>query len=901
VCAGSNITLTIPTTGGAWSSTDTDVATIGSTGIVSGVAAGTTTISYLVTGGCGSVAASRVVNVLALPDAGTISGASTICRTTTTTLTSTVTGGTWSSSYATGASVSTAGLVTGLAAGAYTISYRMTNSCGTSTATFPISVINAPSLSTISGTATVCASATTTLTNTTSGGTWSSTNTGAATIDATTGIVTGVAAGTSTISYNVTNICGSATATRVVTVNALPVAAVITGTATLSAGTTTTLTATPAAGTWLSGSGTIASINASGVVTGASAGIATISYNRSNTCGMVTTTVAVTVSAATTPITGTRVVCAGATTNLANATAGGTWSTADAAIATIGTTGVVTGVAAGTTTVTYTFSGGGNVTATVTVNAAPAAYTGSGIICIGSQLNLGGIIPSCTWTSGTPSRATVVSATGIVTGVSLGTVNISYVNAAGCRTITQLTVNAGLAATTGVSSPCSGSSITLSNATSGGSWSSSNTARATIDASSGVLAAISGGTVTISYTISAGCVRTTVVTVASPAAITGNPNVCLTQTSLLSSTGGTWSGSSNPAVASLAASGFVTGVSVGTAVVTYRSTANATCFVTQTVTVNPLPSVIVPVDLCPTETATLTSSPAGGTWTSAFPLKASVDPVSGLVTAIILNSSAANVVNITYTLPTTCSRTAIVTVNQVPAPIGGGVRNICIAGTTTLANSTSGGTWSSATLSLATVTAGGVVTGVAAGLATISYSNAVGCASTADVTVNAMPGANSGTASVCRTATTTLSNAAGAGTWSSSNSSTASVGMSTGVVTGTNVGTANITYHRAAGCTSVTVVTVNSCARPGMTEGTDGDNSVFTVSPNPTTGAINLTTDVAGKVVIYTIDGKELQQYEAKAGTTGISMPAGLTNGVYMLRFNGADGSSKMVRLVYQQ
>jgi uncharacterized protein YjdB len=687
----------------------------------------------------------------------------------------------------------------------------------------------------------------------------------------------------------------------VVTVNALPVAAVITGTATLSAGTTTTLTATPAAGTWLSGSGAIASVNASGVVTGASAGVATISYNRSNTCGIATATVAVTVTAATTPITGTRVVCAGATTNLTNATAGGTWSTANASIATVGTTGVVTGVGAGTTTVTYTFSGGGNVTATVTVNAAPAAYTGSGIICIGSQLNLGGIISGCTWTSGTPSRATVVSATGIVTGVSLGTVNISYVNAAGCRTIKQLTVNAGLAATTGATSPCTGSTITLSNATTGGTWSSSNTARATIDASSGVLAAISGGTVTISYTVSSGCVRTTTVTVGTPTPITGNPNVCLTQTSLLSSTGGTWSGSSNPAVASLAASGFVTGVSVGTAVVTYRSTANATCFVTQTVTVNPLPSVIVPVDLCPTETATLTSSPAGGTWTSAFPLKASVNPASGLVTAIILNSDAANVVNITYTLPTTCSRTAIVTVNQVPAPIGGGVRNICIAGSTTLTSSTSGGVWSSASPSLATVSAGGLVTGVSAGLATISYTNAVGCASTAVVTVNAIPGANSGTASVCRTATTTLSNAAGAGTWTSSNSSTASVGMSTGIVTGTNVGTANITYSRATGCISVTVVTVNSCGRPGMTKGTDGDNSVFTVSPNPTTGAINLTTDVAGKVVIYTIDGKELQQYEAKAGTTCISMPAGLTNGVYMLRFTGAEGSSKMVRLVYQQ
>ncbi len=902
-CAGSNITLTNSTAGGIWSSTHTSIATVSSTGILSGIMAGTTTISYTVTNGCGTLAATRVVTVIALPDAGTISGATAVCRTTTTTLSSTAAGGTWSSSYAAGASVNTStGLVTGLAAGSFAISYRMVNSCGTSTATFPITVLNAPSLGAISGTATVCASVTTTLANTTAGGTWSSTNTSVATIaHATIGVVTGVAGGTTTISYNVTNICGSATATRVVTVNALPVAAVITGTATLSAGTTITLTATPAAGTWLSGSGAIASVNASGVVTGVSAGIATISYNRSNTCGIATATVAVTVTAATTPIAGTRVVCQGATTNLTNATAGGTWSTADGAIATVGATGVVSGVATGTTTVTYTFSGGGYVTATVTVNAVPAAYTGSGILCIGSQLNLGSSISGCTWTSLTPARASVASATGVVTGVALGTVNISYVNAASCRTITQLTVNAGLAATTGVSSPCTGSTITLSNATSGGTWSSSNTARATIDAATGLLAAISGGTVTISYTISAGCVRTTTVTVGTPTPITGNPNVCLGQTSYMSSTGGTWSGSNNPAVASLAASGFVTGVSEGTAVITYRSIANATCFVTQTVTVNPLPSIIVPVSLCPTETATLTSSPAGGTWTSTFPLKASVNPASGLVTAIILNSTAASVVNIVYTLPTTCSRTAVVTVNQVPAPIGGGVRNICVAANTALTNSTSGGTWSSASPSLATVTAGGVVTGASAGLATISYSNAVGCASTAEVTVNGIPGANSGTASLCRTATTTLSNAAGAGTWSSSNSSTASVGMSTGVVTGTNVGTANITYSRAAGCISVTVVTVNSCARPGMTEGTYGDNSVFTVSPNPTTGAINLTTSGSGKVVIYTIDGKQLQQYEAKAGTTGITLPSGLANGVYMLRFNGANGSKRMVRLVYQQ
>ena len=70
---------------------------------------------------------------------------------------------------------------------------------------------------------------------------------------------------------------------------------------------------------------------------------------------------------------------------------------------------------------------------------------------------------------------------------------------------------------------------------------------------------------------------------------------------------------------------------------------------------------------------------------------------------------------------------------------------------------------------------------------------------------------------------------------------------------------------------------------------------------NPTTGAINLTIDVAGKVVICNIDGKQLQQYEAKAGITSIALPTGMASGVYMLRFTRADGSSKMARLVYQQ
>ncbi len=769
-----------------------------------------------------------------------------------------------------------------------------------------ISVLRNNPLRPITGPKQVCVGSTTTLLNATTGGTWSSSNTARATVGASTGIVTGVSAGTVIVTYAGT--AGASFAgnrvTRAYTVNVLPEVAVISGASSLFAGTTLTLTASPSGGTWSSANSAIASVNAStGVVTGVAAGITTVSYTRTNSCGNRVTTKAVTVTAP--PITGTRVVCRGATTNLANASVGGTWSTANGTIATVGsTTGVVTGVGAGTTTVTYTYIGGSNVTATVTVNAAPAAYTGSGILCSSSQLNLGSIIPGCTWTSSNTTRATVASTTGIVTGgTTLGTVNISYTNAASCRTITQLTVTAAVGFTTGLSSPCVGSTSTALNSTPGGTWSSSNLARATIGETSGLLTAISGGTATISYTLSAGCVRTTTVTVGTPPTITGNPNICLGQQTLFVSTGGTWS-SSAPTIASVAASGFVTGVSLGNAVITYRSTSGALCFVTQPVTVNPVPSTIVaPPAICPGQTVTLTSTPSGGTWTSSFPEKASINPSTGVLTGVIFNYSTISAVNIYYTLPTGCAGLATVSVNPLPSPIGGGSRNICVLGSTTLTNSTSGGTWSSASPSLAAVSSGGVVTGgTSAGLATISYTNALGCANTAVVTVNAMPGANTGAATLCLPGVTTLSNPAGAGTWTSGNTARATVNFNSGQVTGVNTGTANITYTKAAGCISVTQVTVSMCgSRPGMSEDTKGDNSVFTVSPNPTTGAINLTTDVAGKVMIYTIDGKELKQYDAKVGTTNMALPAGIATGVYMLRFNGADGSSKMVRLVYQQ
>ena len=69
-------------------------------------------------------------------------------------------------------------------------------------------------------------------------------------------------------------------------------------------------------------------------------------------------------------ITGQGVICVGNTTQLSNTTPGGTWTSANDKVAKISSTGLVTGVKAGTSVITYTVSGK-SVTKTITVNPLP--------------------------------------------------------------------------------------------------------------------------------------------------------------------------------------------------------------------------------------------------------------------------------------------------------------------------------------------------------------------------------------------------------------------------------------------------------------------------------------------------------------------------------------------------
>lgn len=160
-------------------------------------------------------------------------------------------------------------------------------------------------------------------------------------------------------------------------------------TTSVNVGETTTLTATVSPDnatnknvTWTSSDETVATVDASGVVTGVAAGTATITVTsvadntKTATCTVTVTTVAVTGVS----VDATASVGVGETTTLTatvspnNATNKNvTWESSDNTVATVDANGVVTGVAAGTATITATSVADNTKTAscTVTVSLVP--------------------------------------------------------------------------------------------------------------------------------------------------------------------------------------------------------------------------------------------------------------------------------------------------------------------------------------------------------------------------------------------------------------------------------------------------------------------------------------------------------------------------------------------------
>ncbi len=180
------------------------------------------------TNACGTAPNSANSNTVVIttnsnPVVAPITGSNQVCVGSTITLSNITPGGLWSSSNNAVATVNSSGVVTGVSAGTVTISYAETNSCGTTTVTYVVTVNPLTVLAAIGGPSAVCFNSSVTQTNSTAGGVWSSSNTGVATINAG-GVITTVAPGTTTITYTYTNGNGCVSSVqRTFTVHPLPV------------------------------------------------------------------------------------------------------------------------------------------------------------------------------------------------------------------------------------------------------------------------------------------------------------------------------------------------------------------------------------------------------------------------------------------------------------------------------------------------------------------------------------------------------------------------------------------------------------------------------------------------------------------------------------------------------
>ena len=832
ICAGSASALSNSMPGGTWSSSNHSVATIGSvSGIVAALAPGTTVITYLLNTGCSTIS---VVTVNSLPVA--IVGPSFVCLGGNITLTD-VSSGTWSSSDISTATIgSSSGIVSGIATGVVMISYSNSLACA---ATKTITVDPLPSA--ISGQSDICLGSSATLSSSSSGGRWVSSNALTASVGSVSGVVLGIATGSVAITYSLGTGCFI---TKLVTIDPLP--SPIRGIMTVCPGNSTLLSDTTSGGTWSAGSTSISVGSGTGIVTGLSTGVSSVTYTIGSGCS---TTARVTVNPLPVFIAGPSAICIGSSATFGDASAGGSWSSSDPSTATIGSaTGLVNAMSIGVAIITYAIPTGCLVTKIVTVNPLPPAISGAGTICPGAEIALNDSVAGGIWTSHDISIVIAGSATGMVTGVGTGTTYVTYTLPTGCIAVTSVTVSPMPAPITGPGSVCVGSSITFSDTAIGGPWSSGSPLVATIAAGSGIITGISTGTAIMSYTVrSTGCIAIKPVIVDPVSPILGITEVCVGNTVTLYDTTlrGAWS-SALPAIASVSAGGVVTGVSSGISIITY--TLPTGCNAVIPVTVDPLPPVISgPGHLCIGQSGTLTDAVSGGVWNSSNAGIATINPLTGAITAI-----SAGVATMSYSV-SGCPRLFSLTVNPLPAPISGSM-HVCKGNTIILLDATLGGTWSSSIPLAGSVTvSSGIVTGLSTGTTLIFYTLATGCATEVSVTIDPLPSVITGVNHVCIGSSVSLSDSITGGLWSSSDSITAAINT-TGITTGITEGVAIMTYTLGTGCLITSPVTVNSlpAAIEGLTYVCVGRSVILTDSA---TGGLWSCSGTAGVAVVGSVTG----------------------------------------------
>lgn len=237
---------------------------------------------------------------------------------------------------------------------------------------------------------------------------------------------------------------------------------------------------------------------------------------------------------------------------------------------------------------------------------------------------------------------------------------------------------------------------------------------------------------------------------------------------------------------------------------------------------------------------------------------------------------------------------------------------LCVGDTLVLVDSTAGGVWSVSDTTVATIDASGMVAGISRGLVTVTYAKTNACATIARIRmliVGPFAGAifapghtpsTSGVDTFCYGAFLSVTGPAG-GTWGVTDTTKATI-SSTGSIMPLDFGVLDTAFYTVTdSCgydTAWYPFVIEWC--PDKVSNTTSPEKVLKLYPNPARGSVTLETQRAGTLFVFTLEGKEVLQYVAKAGATTLDLPRGLAAGMYICKFAALDGSVSMVRIVHE-
>ncbi|CAN1493247.1 Gliding motility-associated, C-terminal domain [Flavobacteriaceae bacterium] len=856
VCEGSSITLASTTTAGVWSSSNTGIASIDGSGVVTGVSAGTVTITYSAsnTSGC-TTSVSKTITVIAQPIQPTItaSGVTSFCSPATVTLTSSATtGNQW---YKDGAAITgaTARVYTASDSGSYTVISTINGCSSLESIPVVVTVSMPPVVDPIVGATVVCAGNTIQLSNTILKGVWSTSNTGIANVDAS-GIVTGVSAGTATITFTVTTKFGCVTSvSKDIIVTALPNKPSITtsGSTSFCAPSSVVLRSSANTGNQWYKEGVAITGATANSYTATNSGIYTVVVTQNGCASLESNQVTVTANASlSVPIlnaTGNTIICEGASVRLhTSSPSGNIWFNNGVAIP-----GVTGSDYIATTTGSYTVESSNTsgcvsgtstpILVTVNPNRIVALITGANTVCANSSTVLSSTTSGGVWSSSNIGVATI-DGSGVVTGVSAGTVTITYSasNTSGCTTSVSKTITViaqpiqPTITVSGATSFCAPDTVVLtSSATTGNQWYKDGTP--IVGATAKVFTATDSGFYTVINTLN-GCtsqestaveVKVSAVPAVDP--ITGAGVVCAGSSIQLSNTilKGVWS-TSNTGIASVDGSGLVTGVSAGTATITFTVITKFGCVssVSKDITVTALPNkpsitTSGATSFCAPDSVVLRSSAnTGNQWykegvaIAGATANSYTATNSGIYTVVVTQNGCTSLESNQVTVTANASL-------SVPTLNATGNTIICEGASVRLhTSSLTGNKWFNNGAAIPGVTGSDYIV-TTTGTYTVESSNPSGCVSglSAPVLVTVNPNRIvapiTGGDTICANSSITLASTTTAGIWSSSNTGIATIDA-LGVVTGVSAGNVIISYSASntSGCVTSVTKTITVAAQP---------------------------------------------------------------------------------------